>query len=95
MGDTLKYDIENPKLLRIAEDLMGMGLNIVGTMDDFHNYYPSENPGLWVCAECTPELFDYWGSRPDIVHDERIQAYIDRIGYWEWRDPGTVTIYLD
>jgi hypothetical protein len=92
MADTLNYDIEDPELMRIAQRLMDMGVHVVGTANDFRG---GAYPGLWVCAECTPDLWSYWGKRPDICSDPRIQKYIESIGWWEWNDPGTLMIWVD
>jgi hypothetical protein len=56
----------------------------------------NDNKGIWVAAEYTPELFDYysevWGDTFGV--NPSINKVVEDNGwYFEWYDPGTMMVW--
>lgn len=80
----------------MMELLTQEGVNVVGTTDEF---YSSENHniGIWVAADSTPELFDYWSSeyRDTFGVKPSLSKLVEDNGwYFEWYDPGTMMVWV-
>jgi hypothetical protein len=69
-----------------------VGVRVVGTTQEFG----TGGNGVWISAEDTPSLFDYWsgawagtfGVKP------QLDKFIEACGwYFEWHDAGTIMAY--
>jgi hypothetical protein len=45
----------------LMQKLSDKGVHVVGTTEDFYGY--ENGDGIWISAESTPQLFDYWSSK--------------------------------
>ena len=69
------------------------GVRVCGTAADFYSS-KVENEGIWVAADYTPELFDYWNSKVPFGINEKLNKLIEDSGwYFEWYDPGTMMVW--
>ena len=71
------------------------GVHVVGTASEFYGA-KTANDGIWVAADSTPDLFDYWSSK--WVNTFGIKPSIDKLvedsgWYFEWYDPGTMMVW--
>ena len=71
------------------------GVHVVGTASEFYSAKTS-NDGIWVAADSTPDLFDYWSSK--WVNTFGIKPSINKVvedggWYFEWYDPGTMMVW--
>lgn len=75
--------------------LTKMGLHVCGTTDEFYGE-KNDNNGIWISAESTPHLFNYysevWGDTFGV--DPKLNAMVEDNGWWfEWNDPGTMMVW--
>jgi hypothetical protein len=71
------------------------GVHVCGTTDEFYGS-KKENNGIWVAAEYTPELFDYYSYRwmDTFGVDPKLNDVVENAGwYFEWNDPGTIMVW--
>ena len=69
------------------------GVRVCGTAADFYSS-KTENEGIWVAADYTPELFDYWNSKVPFGINEKLNKLVEASGwYFEWYDPGTMMVW--
>jgi len=71
------------------------GVRVCGTTDDFFST-ERDNKGIWVSAESTPELFDYYNSdwMDTFGVNPKINKVIEKNGWWcEWYDSGTMMVW--
>lgn len=74
--------------LALANALETAGVHVCGSVTDLG--YADCDDAIWIAADSTPELFDYWGH--DIDND--IESLASEHGfYFEWNDPGTIMAY--
>ena len=71
------------------------GVKVVGTASEFYSA-KTANDGIWVAADSTPDLFDYWSSQ--WVNTFGVKPSIDKLvedggWYFEWYDPGTMMVW--
>ena len=71
------------------------GVHVVGTASEFYSA-KTNNDGIWVAADSTPDLFDYWSSK--WVNTFGVKPSIDKLvedggWYFEWYDPGTMMVW--
>ena len=75
--------------------LKAKGVHVCGTTDEFYGE-KNDNNGIWVAAEYTPELFDYYseywmdtfGVKPSL------NKVVENAGwYFEWHDAGTMMVW--
>ena len=71
------------------------GVHVVGTASEFYSA-KTANDGIWVAADSTPDLFDYWSSQ--WVNTFGVKPSIDKLvedsgWYFEWHDPGTMMVW--
>ena len=71
------------------------GVHVVGTASEFYSAKTS-NDGIWVAADSTPDLLDYWSSQ--WVNTFGVKPSIDKLvedsgWYFEWHDPGTMMVW--
>jgi hypothetical protein len=75
--------------------LKGKGVKVSGTASEFYGAKAS-NEGIWVAAEYTPSLFDYyssaWGDTFG-VEPKLNQMVEDNGWYFEWHDAGTMMVW--
>jgi hypothetical protein len=73
---------------KIANELEALGVHVCGSAADFG--YAEGEDSVWISAESTPELFEYWEMRVDA----KCEKVADKYGYYfEWNDPGTIMVY--
>jgi len=75
--------------------LEGKGVHVCGTTDQFYGS-KNENNGIWVAADHTPELFDYYNSEwlDTFGVKPSINKLVEGNGwYFEWYDPGTMMVW--
>ena len=71
------------------------GVRVCGTTDEFYGE-KNENNGIWVAADYTPELFNYWSTQwaDTFGVDPKLNAAVEKAGwYFEWYDPGTMMVW--
>jgi hypothetical protein len=71
------------------------GVQVCGTTDEFYGS-KNENNGIWVAADHTPELFDYYNSEwlDTFGVKPSINKLVEGNGwYFEWYDPGTMMVW--
>ena len=71
------------------------GVKVSGTASEFYGAKAS-NEGIWVAAEYTPSLFDYysedWGDTFGV--EPRLNQLAEDSGwYFEWHDAGTMMVW--
>jgi hypothetical protein len=75
--------------------LKSKGIMVSGTASEFYGAKAS-NEGIWVAAEYTPSLFDYysevWGDTFG-VEPKLNQMVEDNGWYFEWHDAGTMMVW--
>ena len=75
--------------------LKSKGVKVSGTASEFYGAKAS-NEGIWVAAEYTPSLFDYysevWGNTFG-VEPKLNQMVEDNGWYFEWHDAGTMMVW--
>ena len=75
--------------------LKAKGVHVSGTTDEFYGE-KNDNNGIWVAAEYTPEMFDYynevWGDTFG-VEPKLNQLAEDSGWYFEWYDAGTMMVW--
>lgn len=72
----------------LANALESLGVHVCGSVREFG--YAGGEDAVWVAADSTPDLFDYWN------HDTHpsLEALVEKHGYYfEWNDPGTIMAY--
>ena len=75
--------------------LTKLGVHVCGTTDEFYGS-KNDNMGIWVAAEYTPELFDYYseywmdtfGVKPSLNEVVESNGW-----FFEWYDPGTMMVW--
>lgn len=88
-------------LTKMAKVLERKGIKVCGTTGQFYgerSIFDEErwenDKGLWISAEDTPEMFDYWTcnhDRYELGVRNDIRDLAEKHGYWfEWNDPGTI-----
>ena len=81
------------------QKLSDKGVHVVGTTEDFYQGYRLEADmvkGIWISAESTPQLFDYWSGKwaNTFGVDPKLNTLVENSGwYFEWYDPGTMMIW--
>ncbi len=73
------------------------GVKVCGTTDEFYGS-KQDNNGIWVAADATPELFDYWSEEWGNTFgvQPKLNAMVEKSGWWfEWYDPGTMMVWKD
>ena len=71
------------------------GVQVCGTTDEFYGS-KNDNNGIWVAADHTPELFDYYNSEwlDTFGVKPSINKLVEGNGwYFEWYDPGTMMVW--
>ena len=71
------------------------GVEVSGTASEFYGAKAS-NEGIWVAAEYTPSLFDYysedWGDTFGV--EPKLNQLVEDSGwYFEWHDAGTMMVW--
>ena len=71
------------------------GVQVCGTTDEFYGE-KNDNNGIWISAESTPSLFNYysevWGDTFGV--DPKLNKLVEGNGwYFEWYDPGTMMVW--
>jgi hypothetical protein len=72
-----------------------VGAKVCGTTDDFYNE-KNEVVGIWVAAESTPDLFDYWSKAWSNTFGVKpsLDTLVEESGwYFEWYDAGTMMVW--
>jgi hypothetical protein len=65
------------------------GVYVCGTTHDFYGTHEGSK-GIWIAADHTPALFDYWNMKGDMINS-KLNAAVKKSGWWfEWNDPGTM-----
>ena len=80
----------------MMELLTQEGVKVVGTTDEFYSS-KNQNIGIWVAADSTPELFDYWSSRYRDTFGVKpsLNKLVEDNGwYFEWYDPGIMMVWV-
>ena len=75
--------------------LQEKGVRVCGTTTDFFGS-KTDNKGIWVAADHTPELFDYWSTQwaNTFGVDPKLNAMVEKSGwYFEWFDSGTMMVW--
>ena len=68
------------------------GCKVCGTTEDFYGRH-NNTPGVWIAADHTPGLFNYW-SMSGVMIDCKLEAAVEKAGWWfEWNDPGTIMVW--
>jgi len=81
------------KIKEVMTLLEENGVRVCGTAADFYSS-KTENEGIWVAADYTPELFDYWNSKVPFGINEKLNKLVEDSGwYFEWYDPGTMMVW--
>ena len=75
--------------------LKAKGVHVCGTTDEFYGE-KNDNNGIWVAAEYTPELFDYYSE--DWVDTFGVKPSLNKVvenagWYFEWHDAGTMMVW--
>ena len=71
---------------RMMEALEVKGVTVCGTTREFG----TGGDGIWISAEDTPSLFDYWA----FGIDSKLEEFVNKNGwYFEWYDAGTMMAY--
>jgi len=75
--------------------LKAKGVHVCGTTDEFYGE-KNDNNGIWVAAEYTPEMFDYynevWGDTFGV--EPKLNQLVEDSGwYFEWHDAGTMMVW--
>ena len=71
------------------------GVKVCGTTDEFFGGR-YDNKGIWVAADHTPELFDYYNRdwMDTFGVNPKINKLVEKNGWWfEWHDPGTMMVW--
>jgi hypothetical protein len=71
------------------------GVHVCGTTDEFYGC-KNDNNGIWVAAEYTPSLFDYWSEvwGDTFGVDPKLNEVVESNGwYFEWHDAGTMMVW--
>ena len=72
------------------------GVKVSGTASEFYGAKAASNDGIWVAAEYTPSLFNYysedWGDTFG-VEPKLNQLAEDSGWYFEWYDAGTMMVW--
>jgi hypothetical protein len=75
--------------------LEAKGVHVVGTTDEFYSS-KNDNNGIWISAESTPDLFNYWSEvwGDTFGVDPKLNKLVENAGWWfEWYDPGTMMVW--
>ena len=75
---------------QMMDALADMGVRVCGTSEEFSG---RKGNGIWISAESTPDLFDYWsGFWADTFGIEpKLDEFVEKSGwYFEWHDAGTM-----
>jgi hypothetical protein len=78
---------------RMMEALTVKGVHVVGTTKEFG----TGGEGIWISAESTNDLFDYWhsGWRDTFGVEPELNKFVEENGwYFEWYDAGTMMAYI-
>jgi hypothetical protein len=81
-------------MMKALED---KGVRVCGTTDEFYGS-KQDNNGIWVAADYTPSLFDYYSeewSNTFGVSPKLNKLAEDSGWYFEWYDPGTMMVWKD
>tara|TARA_B110000211_G_scaffold116290_1_gene134728 strand:- start:157 stop:429 length:273 start_codon:yes stop_codon:yes gene_type:complete len=83
------------KIEDMMELLRTMGASVVGTTDDFYGE-ANDNNGIWISAESTPSLFNYyseaWGNTFGV--NPELNDVVEQHGwFFEWYDAGTMMVW--
>ncbi len=71
------------------------GVRVCGTTDEFYGE-KNENNGIWVAADYTPELFDYWSEKwgDTFGVQPKLNTMVETSGwFFEWFDSGTMMVW--
>jgi hypothetical protein len=66
-----------------------------GTTDEFYGS-KNDNNGIWISAESTPDLFNYWSEvwGDTFGVDPKLNTMVEDSGwYFEWHDAGTMMVW--
>ena len=75
--------------------LKAKGVNVCGTTDEFYGE-KNDNNGIWISAESTPSLFNYWSEvwGDTFGVDPKLNAMVENNGwFFEWHDAGTMMVW--
>ena len=75
--------------------LNSKGVKVSGTASEFYGA-KAFNEGIWVAAEYTPDLFDYWseGWADTFGVKPSLNKMVEKEGwYFEWHDAGTMIVW--
>ena len=75
--------------------LTKQGVNVCGTTDEFYGE-KNDNNGIWISAESTPSLFNYWSEvwGDTFGVDPKLNDVVESNGwFFEWYDPGTMMVW--
>ncbi len=68
------------------------GCKVCGTTEDFYGRH-NGTLGVWIAADHTPELFNYWSSNGVLI-SSKLNKAVEKSGWWfEWNDPGTIMVW--
>ena len=83
------------KQTTMMKQLQAKGVDVCGTSGEFYGH--AEGKGIWVSAESTSNLFNYWAEgswRATFGVEPKLAAFMQEKGwYFEWNDPGTIMAY--
>ena len=85
-------------LQEIKQLMTSHGARVVGTISEFYGKDPMDvAEGLWISAEDTPRLFDYYEGWPDTLGiNPKMNELAEENGwYFEWYDAGTLFLIQD
>ena len=75
--------------------LKAKGVNVCGTTDEFYGE-KNDNNGIWISAESTPNLFNYWSESwaNTFGVNPKLNDVVENAGwYFEWHDAGTMMVW--
>jgi hypothetical protein len=78
----------------LMQKLSDKGVHVVGTTEDFYGY--ENGDGIWISAESTPKLFNYYGGAygHHAYIDPKLEKLVSKNGwFFEWYDAGTMMIW--
>ena len=81
-------------MMKALED---KGVRVCGTTDEFYGS-KQDNNGIWVAADYTPSLFDYYSEEWSNTFgvSPKLNKLVEGSGwYFEWYDPGTMMVWKD
>jgi len=78
----------------LMQELRNKGVRVCGTTKEFG----IGGKGIWVSAESTPKLFNYYGGAygHHAYIDPKLEKLVSKNGwFFEWYDAGTMMVWKD